>query len=134
MRPVLEEAARRFGPGHRAYLLYYSLWLKWLEESGQVEELTRALKAQAADPPGQGETEKRLNRGGALFYAARVNDQAGRPAEAADLYLAARAAWLEVEKPEGDLRLAERLAEAEAALRRLDVTGDDEEFVSPNPE
>jgi hypothetical protein len=119
LRPVLEEAAERFGPGHLEYLLYYSLWLKWLEESGQVEELTWALKAQAAEPPGQGETEKRLNRGGALFYAARVNDQAGRRAEAVGLYQAARAAWRDLDWPEGDQRLAGRLAEVEAALSRL---------------
>jgi tetratricopeptide (TPR) repeat protein len=119
LRPVLEEAAGRFGLGHREYLLYYSLWLKWLEESGQVEELTWALKAQAAEPPGQGDLEKRLNRGGALFYAARVNDQAGRRAEAIGLYQAARAAWRELDWPEGGQRLAGRLAEVEAALSRL---------------
>jgi len=121
LRPVLEEAARRFGPGGREYLLYYSLWLKWLEESGRVEELTRALEAQAAEPPGRNEAEKRLNRGGALFYAARVNEKAGRRAEAAHLYQAARAAWQELDRPEGGPRLADRLAEVEAALNRLNA-------------
>gem|GEM_PF-3004079 len=116
LRPVLEEAARRHGPGAREHLLYYSLELKWLEKSGRVEELTLALEAQAADPPGLSEAEKLLNRGGALFYAARINEKAGRGLKAADLYRAALAAWLEVE---GDARLAGRRAEAEAALSRL---------------
>ena len=119
LRPVLEEVAGRFGPGGREYLLYYSLWLKWLEESGQVEELTRALEVQAAGPPGRSEAEKRLNRGGALFYAARVNEKAGRSAEAARLYRAARESWRNLDRPEGDPRLAGRLAEVEAALDRL---------------
>jgi tetratricopeptide (TPR) repeat protein len=119
LKPVLEEAAGRFGPGGREYLLYYSLWLKWLEESGRVEELTRALTSQAAEPPGRSEVEKRLNRGGALFYAARVNEKAGRQAEAVELYQAARAAWQDLDRPEGAPRLADRLAEVEAALSRL---------------
>jgi hypothetical protein len=86
-----------------------------------VEELTRSLKAQAAEPPGRNETEKRLNRGGALFYAARVNEKAGRRAEAADLYQAARAAWQDLDRPEGAPWLADRLAEVEAALNRLNA-------------
>ena len=110
LRPVQEEAARRFGAGGHEYLLYYSLELKWLEKSGRVEELTKALEAQAAAPPGRNEAEKRLNQGGALLYAARVNEKAGRRAEALRLYQAARAAW-----PEGEARRAE----AEAALSRL---------------
>ena len=119
LRPVLEEAAVRYGSDGREYLIYYSLWLKWLEESGLVEELTRALEARADDPPGRNETEKRLNRGGALFYAARVNEKAGRLAEAVDLFRAAREAWLDLDRPEGDPRLAGRLAEVEEALSRL---------------
>ena len=118
LRPVLEEAAVRYGSDGREYLTYYSLWLKWLEESGRVDELTRALEARAAEPPGRNETEKRLNQGGALFYAARVNEKAGRRAEAADLYRAARAAWRGLNRPD-DPRLADRLAEVEAGLSRL---------------
>jgi hypothetical protein len=118
LRPVLEEAAVRYGSDGREYLTYYSLWLKWLEESGRVEELTRALEARAAEPPGRNETEKQLNRGGALFYAARVNEKAGRRGEAANLYREARAAWRTLNRPD-DPRLADRLAEVEAGLDRL---------------
>jgi tetratricopeptide (TPR) repeat protein len=128
LRPVLEEASGRFGAGAWEYLLYYSLWLKWLEESGQVEELTRALEAQADAPPGRTEAEKRLNQGGALFYAARVNEKAGRRLDAVRLYQAARASWRDLmdqhldQPPGDDRRLSGRLAEAEAALARLDAS------------
>ncbi|MDR3038348.1 MAG: tetratricopeptide repeat protein [Candidatus Adiutrix sp.] len=120
LRPVLDEVTRRFGPESREGRLYFSLWLKWLEESGRMDDLTRELLAQAAAPPGGGETEKRLNQGGALFYAARANEKAGRRAEAAGLYQRAREAWLVLA---ADRRVAGRLAEVEAALARLEAAG-----------
>lgn len=84
--PALAEAARRFDGRSRQYLRYYSLKLKWLEESGRVEELTAELRGQAADPPGRNEAERALNRAGALIYAARVNGRAGRAEAAVELY------------------------------------------------
>jgi hypothetical protein len=94
MDVILPEVARRFGEDSREYLRYYSLKLKGLEEAGRVDELTRELLASAERPPGRNEAEKALNRGGALAYAARVNEAAaGRRERAAELYRQAWEAW-----------------------------------------
>jgi hypothetical protein len=116
LAPALAEAARLHGVGSPGYLRYYSLKLKALEEAGRVEELTRELRAQADRPPGRNEGEKALNRGNALLYAARVNEQAGRTSEAGELYRQALAAWKDLP----DSVLGGRRQSAEEALKGLE--------------
>ena len=112
---VLDESARLYGPGDRRYMRYYNLKLKWLEEKGRVDELTAELKAQAQNPPGRTEAERLLNRCSAMIYAARVNEKAGRWAEAAALYQQA----LSLTEGRSEKAIVSRRAGAEAALKRL---------------
>ena len=84
--PVLAQASQMFGSDSQQYMRYFSLKLKGLEEEGRIEELTGEIRLHAENPPGRNEAEKILNRGSALGYAARLNEKAGRLAEAAELY------------------------------------------------
>lgn len=115
LEPVLKEAAAAYGPTSQAYMRYYSLKLKWLEESGQVDELTKELLAQADNPPGRNAAEKALNRGSALVYAARVNEKSGRAKEALELYQKA----LEALSGFDEAPIAARRAAVEEALQKL---------------
>ena len=118
--PVLTEAADRFGPLTLPYMRYYSLKLKWLEESGRVEELTGELRARADQPPGRSEAERALNRAGALIYAAKVNEEAGRRAVAVELYQKALTGLEGRTEP----ILADRREMIEAALAGLTATAE----------
>lgn len=115
LEPVLQEAAKRYGQSSQYYMRYYSLKLKGLEEDGRIDDLTAELLRQAEQPPGRNEAEQALNRGSALIYAARVNEKAGRPAEAVKLYEQALEA---ISGREEDI-IAARRRVVEEALERL---------------
>ena len=116
LNPALERAAREFGTSSQNYMRYYSLKLKSLEESGQIDELTRELTAQAETPPGRNEAEKALNRGSALIYAARVNEKAGRDQAATTLYRQA----LDALSGREEEVISNRRRGVEAELKRLE--------------
>ncbi len=115
LEPLLKEAEENHGRNSLAFMRYYSLKLKWLEESGQIDELTGELQAQADNPPGRNDLEKALNRGNALIYAARVNEKAGRNGPAASLYRQA----LEALSGFDQEAIAARRKSVEAALKKL---------------
>ena len=119
LTPVLAEAANRFGQASPQYMRYYGLRLKWLEASGRVEELTGELKAQAVNPPGRNDAERVLNQAGALIYAARVNEKAGRESAAIELYQEALAGLEWRTEP----IIAERRKMIETALTELAPPG-----------
>ena len=115
LEPILKEAAQRYGQSSQYFMRYYSLKLKGLEEEGRIDDLTAELRRQATQPPGRNDAERALNRGSALIYAARVNEKAGRPAEAVKLYEEALTA---ISGREEDIITARRRA-VEEALERL---------------
>lgn len=115
LEPVLAKAKSQFGPTSRSYMRYFTLKLKWLEESGRFDELTQALKDQAASPPGRTDEERALNRVGALIYAAKINEKAQRPAQAVSLYTEAFVSLEGRTEP----TLASRRQMIEEALARL---------------
>ncbi|MGL4208193.1 MAG: hypothetical protein ACRCTY_02270, partial [Candidatus Adiutrix sp.] len=83
---VINEAVTLFGHNSPGYGRYYSLKLKWLEESGLIDDLTAELLVLANTPLGRNEDEQHLNRANALSYAARINENSGRITAAIDFY------------------------------------------------
>lgn len=117
LSPALEEATRLYGAGDLRQMPYYGLKLKWLEDSGRVEELTTELLNQAFHPPGRNEAERLLNRCSALIYAGKINERAGRRNAAITLY---QQALLSAEgRPEKAIAARRNLAET--ALKRLNA-------------
>jgi tetratricopeptide (TPR) repeat protein len=118
-RPMIESAmawaASTSGRGGQLHRRYQSLFLKYLEESGDVESLLAALDDLAENhglPPGR---EAVALKTSALRYRARILADNGRLSEAAGALVDARN--LLIDQP----GFEDRLREVEADLQRMDA-------------
>jgi hypothetical protein len=110
---AMETAADRDGVGSPAHRRYQSLWMKFLEESGDIRSLIAALDELAQNPglpPGRDSLAIKTS---ALRYKARVLIDHGYSAEAANALNDARNLLL------SEPLFADRLREIEIDLQRL---------------
>jgi hypothetical protein len=116
-RPMIElamdTAEAADGPSSPAFRRYQSLWLKYLEESGDISSLLAALDDLAASPGLPPSRESLAIKTSALRYKARVLLDHGYVTEAASALADARS--LLVNEPQ----FAGRLQEIESELQRL---------------
>jgi hypothetical protein len=113
---AIQWSASTHGPDSQIHRRYQSLNLKYLEESGNLDDLLTALDQLAADPGTTQEPQRTAIMTAALKYKARVLEEANQTADAIEALSQARLKILD------NQALLDRLPEIEAEINRLNTT------------